>query len=119
MFDAIERLPVRVVIPGHGAPFTDVAAALVRARSRLDGFRRQPERHARHGVKVMIKYHVMEERRIGRDALLQWAVATPFLLAAWRLFGSGTPPREWCARFVDELIGQGVLAREGDAVVDR
>ena len=73
VFDAIERLPVRVVIPGHGAPFTDVAAALARARSRLDGFKSQPERHARHAVKVMIKYHVMEERRIGHDALLQWA----------------------------------------------
>ena len=119
VFDAIERLPVSVVIPGHGAPFTDVAAALARARSRLDGFKSQPERHARHAVKVMIKYHVMEERRIGHDALLHWAAATPFLLAAWRLFGGGTPPREWCARFVDELIGQGVLAREGDQVIDR
>jgi glyoxylase-like metal-dependent hydrolase (beta-lactamase superfamily II) len=119
VFDAIERLPVSVVIPGHGAPFTDVVAALARARSRLDGFKSQPERHARHAVKVMIKYHVMEERRIGHDALLQWAVATPFLLAAWRLFGGGTPPREWCARFVDELTGQGVLAREGDQVIDR
>ena len=46
VFDAIERLPVRVVIPGHGAPFTDVAAALARARSRLDGFK-QPTRAPR------------------------------------------------------------------------
>jgi len=119
VFDAIERLPVRVVIPGHGAPFTDVAGALARSRTRLESFKRQPERHARHAVKVMIKYHVMEERRIGHDALLQWATATPFLLAAWQRFGGAVEPRKWCARFVDELIGQGVLAREGDAVADR
>ena len=119
VFDAIERLPVDVVVPGHGAPFTDVAAALARARSRLAGFRSQPERHARHGVKVMIKYHVMEEQRIAHEALLRWAVETPFLQAAWRHFGADVPPREWCARFVDELVGQGVLAHEGDDVVDR
>ena len=107
-----------VVIPGHGAPFTDVAAALALARSRLEGFRSQPERHARHAVKVMIKYHLMEERRIDHAALLQWAAQTPFLLAAWQRFGSGVPTRAWCAHFVDELIAQGVLAREGDAVVD-
>src|SRR5215831_6173221 len=69
VFDVIEALPVQVVIPGHGAPFTDVAAALARSRSRLAGFRREPERHARHAVKVMIKYHVMEERRVAHAAL--------------------------------------------------
>jgi glyoxylase-like metal-dependent hydrolase (beta-lactamase superfamily II) len=119
VFDLIEQLPVRVVIPGHGAPFTDVAAALARSRSRLAGFRSHPERHARHGVKVMIKYHVMEEQRIGQAALLRWALDTPFLQAAWQRFGAGESPRAWCARFVDELVAQGALAREGDDVIDR
>ena len=121
VLDAIERLPVRVVIPGHGAPFTDVAAALVRSRSRLASFKSAPERHARHAVKVMIKYHVMEERRIAHDELLQWAATTPFLQAAWRRFGnaSGDAPAAWCARFVDELVVAGVLARDGAFVLDR
>jgi glyoxylase-like metal-dependent hydrolase (beta-lactamase superfamily II) len=117
--DAIERLPVRVVIPGHGAPFTDVTCALARSRSRLAGFKSQPERHARHAVKVMIKYHVMEERRVEHDALLQWAVATPFLRSAWQRFGEGVEPGVWCARFVDELVRNGALGRDGDSVVDR
>jgi len=121
VLDAIERLPVQLVIPGHGAPFTDVAAALARSRSRLAGFQREPERHARHAVKVMIKYHVMEEQRIAHDALLQWAAATPFLQAAWRRFGAahGDSPAAWCARFVDELVAHGALAREGTVVLDR
>ena len=119
VLDAIERLPVQVVIPGHGAPFTDVAAALARSRSRLAGFKSQPERHARHAVKVMIKYHVMEERRISLEALLQWAVATPFLQAAWRRFGAAQPPAVWCRHFVDELVGHGALALEQGFVLDR
>jgi glyoxylase-like metal-dependent hydrolase (beta-lactamase superfamily II) len=117
--DAIERLPVRVVIPGHGAPFTDVAAARSRARSRLEGFRSQPERHARHAAKVLIKYHVMEERRIDHDALLEWTNQTPNLVSLCERFGGAADVRAWCARLVDELIAQGVLGREGDAVVDR
>jgi glyoxylase-like metal-dependent hydrolase (beta-lactamase superfamily II) len=120
VLDAIERLPIRVVVPGHGAPFTDVAGALARSRSRLAAFSREPARHARHAVKVMIKYHVMEERRVAHDALLRWAAATPFLLAAWQRFGAaqGDAPAAWCARFVDELIDAGVLRRDGDVVLD-
>ena len=65
VLDLIEALPVRCVIPGHGAPFTDVAGALQRARSRLAGFRADPARHLRHGAKVLLKYHLMEEQRTG------------------------------------------------------
>ena len=121
VFDAIEHLPVAIVVPGHGAPFTDVAAALARSRARLAGFRREPLRHARHAVKVMIKYHVMEERRIAHDALLRWAAATPFLQVAWQRFGaaSSESPAAWCAAFVDELVGHGALARDGGFVLDR
>jgi glyoxylase-like metal-dependent hydrolase (beta-lactamase superfamily II) len=119
--DAIERLPVQIVVPGHGAPFTDVAAALARARARLAGFRSDPLRHARHAAKVLIKYHVMEERRIAHDALLRWAATTPTLVALWPRFGAAhsASPAQWSERFVDELVAQGALAREGRDVVDR
>jgi glyoxylase-like metal-dependent hydrolase (beta-lactamase superfamily II) len=117
----IERLPVQVVVPGHGAPFTDVAGALARSRARLASFRAEPERHARHAVKVMIKYHVMEERRIAHGALLRWATATPFLRSAWQRFGAAhsDSPAAWCAAFVDELVRHGALASEQGLVLDR
>jgi len=119
--DAIERLPVRVVIPGHGAPFADVGAALARARARLAGFVQDPARHARHAVKVLIKYHVMEERRVARDALLRWLAATPNVVSLWQRFGAAgsDSPAHWGERFLDELIAQGALARDGGDVVDR
>ena len=117
--DAIERLPVRVVVPGHGAPFTDVSAALARSRARLAAFRQQPLRHARHAAKVLIKYHLMEVRRIPCDALLRWAADTPNLIALWQRFGSGAAPAPWCERFIDELVAQGALLRDGGDVLDR
>ena len=69
----------------------------------------------------MIKYHVMEERRIGHDALLQWAAATPFLQAAWRRFGqlAATRRRRGARASLTIWWRQGVLAREGDQVIDR
>ena len=39
VLDVIDRLPVQRVVPGHGGVFSDVDAALGRARSRLAGFR--------------------------------------------------------------------------------
>ena len=62
VLDLIERLAPCWVIPGHGAPFGDVAGALQRARTRLARFAAEPARHARHGAKVLIKYHLLEER---------------------------------------------------------
>lgn len=120
VLDLIEALPVRVVIPGHGAPFTDVAGALARARSRLAGFVAQPERHARHAVKVLVKYHVMEERTIPLETLLRWAADTPLLHALWHRFGVDDEPSalRWCERFVHELVKGGALALRDGIVHD-
>ena len=40
-----------VVIPGHGKVFTHVAQSLAAARRRLDGFVRDPMKHATHARK--------------------------------------------------------------------
>lgn len=120
VLDAIAALPVRLVVPGHGAPFADVGAALQRARHRLDGFRRDPLRHARHAAKVLIKYHVMEEREIERAALLAWVSATPMMIALWQRFGQAESesPSAWADGFLNELVKAGVLALQEDVVVD-
>lgn len=62
--DVIAALDVRCVIPGHGAPFTNVRAALDRAYSRLDHFIAHPERHARNALKVTLAFLLMIEERI-------------------------------------------------------
>jgi len=120
VLDLIERLPVKFVIPGHGAPFTDVAAALARARSRLAGFQTDPARHARHAAKVLIKYHMMEERSQALDELLRWAAATPLLGALWARHGAHEvdSPAAWAERFVRELVAGGALALQDRAVSD-
>jgi glyoxylase-like metal-dependent hydrolase (beta-lactamase superfamily II) len=121
VFDAIERLPVRVVIPGHGAPFTGVAAAIANARARLASFQADPARHACHALKVLIKYHVMEEQRQPLDELLRWAAATPMLGELWTRYGAreSESPAAWGERFVGEMVAGGVIALTQGVVSDR
>ncbi len=120
VLDTIERLPVALVVPGHGAPFTDVAGALARARSRLAGFKAEPARHARHAAKVLVKYHLMEERTQPLQTLLDWAAATPLFAGVWQAHGRGAAAsaREWAELVVGELAAGGALALAGGVVSD-
>lgn len=119
VLDLIERLPVRCVLPGHGAPFTDVAAALARARSRLAGFRADPARHDRHAAKVLLKFHLLEERAQPLAELRAWLAAAPLMHGTWlRLGRPGGSVEAWCDALVAELCAVGVLALRDGVVFD-
>ena len=121
VLDAIAALPVALVVPGHGAPFTDVAAALGRARERLQGFRREPARHARHAAKVLLKYHVMEQGTQAREVLLQWATGTPLMQGLWQRFGAvpaAGSAEAWVQGLLDDLLRSGALREQDGQVVD-
>ncbi len=77
--DLIERIPVALVIPGHGKPFTDVKKSIEIARSRLDYLSGDPDRNARHGAKVLLKYKLLEWRSREMKAVQQWIAITPVL----------------------------------------
>lgn len=120
VLDAIAALPVRLVVPGHGAPFTDVEGALARARARLASFVADPGRHARHAAKVLLKYHLMELREQGEDALRRWAATTPLFLALWDRHGRvhADSAEGWCERLVGELVASGALRRAHHTIAD-
>jgi glyoxylase-like metal-dependent hydrolase (beta-lactamase superfamily II) len=60
----IERLDPALVIPGHGAPFADVAGAIARVRERLAAFERDPAKNARHIVKVLFVFALLDRREM-------------------------------------------------------
>ncbi|MFN0186432.1 MAG: MBL fold metallo-hydrolase [Aquabacterium sp.] len=112
--DLIATLPVAVVVPGHGAPFTDVAGALRRARARLAGMRADPVRHGRHAAKVFIKYRMMQLRRQDLQQVLDWASASDGIGGRWPRFGQAEAgsPQAWVRLLVDELVTSGALAQD-------
>ena len=61
--DLIESLAPAIVIPGHGAVFTDVDKAIAIARERLNGFLANPAKHTRHAAKVLLKFKLLEVQR--------------------------------------------------------
>jgi glyoxylase-like metal-dependent hydrolase (beta-lactamase superfamily II) len=107
--DLMESLQPRLVIPGHGAPFSDVEVALQRARQRLQGFISDPQRHLHHAAKVLLKFKLLELQSVGRSELLAWAQATPYVD---RLVHS-LYPQETLAYAVNALVQD--LVRAGAA----
>lgn len=116
--DLIESLSPRLVIPGHGAPFTEVDAALDMARKRLDGFMVDPHKHARHGAKVLLKFKLLEVQRFSRDELLAWADGATYLHILRRRWAPEFTLADWINGLLDDLVRAGAARREGDAVVN-
>ena len=115
VLELITRLDARWVIPGHGAPFGDVAQAVGRAQRRLKGFVADPARHAHHATKVLLKYHLLEVQQEPWTAALQWLQAAPLVQTVWER--NGQPAGSLTAygeRLLQELCASGALTlREG------
>jgi glyoxylase-like metal-dependent hydrolase (beta-lactamase superfamily II) len=62
--EMLSKLDVRVVIPGHGEPFTDVSGALERAFARVTAFEADSLRVARHALKVSLTFALLDQRRL-------------------------------------------------------
>ncbi len=116
VLELIESLAPQIVIPGHGSAFSDAAAAISRARSRLAAMVADPVRHARSALKVLVKYRLLDQERETESGMIAaLAPASVMVASAARL---GVEPATALARTVDELIAQGQLRRDGDWLVN-
>lgn len=113
--DVIESLAPYAVIPGHGSPFggTQVAEALARARSRLARQVAQPDRHAAHAMKVLLKFKLLEWQSVNLDELLAWALAMPYMRRVHQRFAIKAPLVEWLEALTAELEKSGAVRRQG------
>jgi len=116
--DLIERLDPALVIPGHGAVFTDLAPALALARSKLNAFAQNPERHARYGTKVLLKFKLLEWGRISKDEFCNWAVQVPYLNDLHQRYGQGHELPTWLDMMLDELARSGALEVHDGMLLD-
>nr|WP_269841354.1 hypothetical protein [Paucibacter sp. M5-1]MCZ7884427.1 hypothetical protein [Paucibacter sp. M5-1] len=100
-----------LVIPGHGALFDDVAAALSEARSRLAFFRQRPDRHARHAAKALIMFHLLEATNQAQQLLLDWLMVTPIHSKLWQGYFQSQSLQAWSIELIDELLKSGAIRR--------
>jgi hypothetical protein len=80
--EQIAALDVRLVIPGHGAPFTNVEAALKTALSRIDYLSSHPQSNAQHAVNVLLKFILLERQQIPLAEIPQLLATIPLFRAA-------------------------------------
>ena len=115
--DLIASLDARLVIPGHGAPFTDVEAALQRARSRLDYLAADPVRNAENAVKVLLKFLLLERRAMPLADVDALFGTVPLLVLARERF-LRRPHAELAQWAMTALVKAGAARIEGDLLVD-
>ena len=108
--DRLGRLAVQWILPGHGAPFQDLAKALDRAHRRLDGFLADPARHARHAAKVLIKFHLLEAQERELTELLAWLESTRYLRITHEQHFRDTPFTAWAMKLLADLTASNAIA---------
>ena len=113
---AIERLAPKTVIPGHGVPFEDVAAALGRARSRLAAFGRDPPKAARHMVKVMFVFSLLHRGSISLARVNEYVAGVPCYADINARFLGGDLGTLG-SRIAAELAQAGAVRIEDDAIL--
>jgi glyoxylase-like metal-dependent hydrolase (beta-lactamase superfamily II) len=112
----IERLEPSIVIPGHGAPFADAAGALARVRGKLDAFARDPAKNARHVIKSMFVFALLERGRMARDAVAPYLAKVPcYGRMAERFLGQA--PGELAPWLIEDLHRSGAVEIKDSFVV--
>jgi glyoxylase-like metal-dependent hydrolase (beta-lactamase superfamily II) len=113
----VAGLDARLVIPGHGSPFSDVPGALARANSRLDYLAADPVRNAENAVKVMLKFLLLERRALPLDGVAQLLASIPLVeqTRTRYLERSHAELAHWAAA---ALVRAGAARRLGGQLVD-
>jgi glyoxylase-like metal-dependent hydrolase (beta-lactamase superfamily II) len=114
--DHIAALDIGVVIPGHGQPFTDVAAALDRCYQRVEAFQADPVRMARHALKVMLMFTLLERERLPLSTLPGYIDGIP----AYREYNRayfGLAPSALAEVLVNELERAQAVKRSGGFLI--
>lgn len=115
--ERIAGLDIRLVIPGHGAPFTDVSKALATANSRIDYLEADPVRNAQHAAKVLLKFLLLDKQRMSLSEV-------PAMLSDIRLFSAinrrylHLPDAELAEWTVQQLVRSRAAVIEGEQLLN-
>jgi glyoxylase-like metal-dependent hydrolase (beta-lactamase superfamily II) len=115
--ELIEGLPVALVIPGHGKPFTDFRKSIETAKSRLDYLSSDVDRNARHGAKVLLKYKLLEWRRRKLVEAKQWIIDTPVLENIRQQLNMST--EDFQVWLVEALVKSNAAVIENDCLINQ
>lgn len=109
--EMLGRLPLRLVIPGHGRPFADAAGAIERGLQRLARIENDGEGLAWHGIRTIASFALLEKQRLPADEFHALIASLPFTATVNRRFLQRAPD-EVARRCVADLLRSGAIRRE-------
>jgi len=117
--ELIESLQPQTVLPGHGAVFQQVDAALAVARQRLEQFRSDPRRHARHAAKVLLKFKLLELQQIALSEFRPWAAHTEYFVTLQQTYFKQHDFTAWLDELLHDLVRSGVARIDGQMLFNQ
>ncbi len=114
--EMLSRLPIDIVIPGHGCPFAAVDAVFDRAFRRVDSFSASIDKLAWHAIKVIVSFAMMERRRLPAADFPAFVRELPFAVDVNCRY-VGLPEEQLVARIERELLLVNALRREDGFLV--
>ncbi len=114
--EMLSRLPIDIVIPGHGAPFAAVDAVFERAFRRVDSFAADIDKLAWHAIKVIVSFAMLEKRRLPAAEFPAFLLGLPFAVDVNRRY-VGLSEDQLAARIERELLLVNALRREDGFLV--
>lgn len=108
-YDLIESLQPRLVIPGHGPMFTEVAKALADGRRKLAAFNQSPVNHAIYAAKVLIKFKLMELQKVDAAFFTTLCTKSPLLVKIHEVYFAQIDISLWIQDLFQLLADRGAL----------
>jgi glyoxylase-like metal-dependent hydrolase (beta-lactamase superfamily II) len=113
--DVIEKLDPAIVVPGHGAPFSNVATSLADARGKLAALEQDPIKNARHVAKSLFVFALLDKGEMKVTEVPAYLESVPIYRRLRKEFLSGTND-ELATRMINELVVAKALAIENGVV---
>jgi glyoxylase-like metal-dependent hydrolase (beta-lactamase superfamily II) len=115
----IAQLRPRLVIPGHGAPFTEVDAALQAAQSRIQWLMAEPRRNSDNALKALLAFKLLAVRQLSLAELGAMVRAVLAGNVAMRAHypAEATDLDALAAQLAAQLVRAGAAQWQGDALV--
>jgi glyoxylase-like metal-dependent hydrolase (beta-lactamase superfamily II) len=117
--DLIESLTPETVIPGHGAPFTNAPAAIQRARDRLLYLQADPKRNASHGLRVLLKFYLMQAGQVQETQALSWLQQLGYFQVIRRLYFHDQSEDVLAKEVLERLVAANAVKRMEGLLLDK
>ena len=114
----IEELNPSIVIPGHGSAFTDISAAIARARRRLTQFRNSPDIHAKYAAKVLLKFKLLELQKSKFSEFIDWAERVDYLGMLHSTYSNVLSFESWIKDLCKSLERSGACMMDDEYIIN-